>query len=362
MSLRSFSLAVSLLAASEVASAQVNPSTELEQAIATTREMAFRADQVDWSVLEPEVRAAAVDAKDLIDLLSALEILVEGLGDGHSFVNASAQDRSEFRRRFGRHFDAMRSTKTITSHFKSRRLPEARRLSLPSTATAHLVTVPMIQGGGVQAVTYANTLFANVAEGADGSCGYVVDLRGNQGGNVWPMVVGLTPLLGENWRSFEADADGTTTSAGYLENGAAIAGEGDYEGQTIVRLDDWRSLPRLATVPVAVLIDDAVGSSGEGVAVAFRGRPETRFFGEKTYGVASSNEGFMVANRINIVLTTAMMADRDGRIYPDGILPDTLVPAGSGSLVDPDDAVVESAKIWLASQSTCLSSQVRSAE
>lgn len=362
MSLRSFCLAVSLLAASEAASAQVDPSTEIEQAIATTREMAFSADQVDWSVLEPEVRAAAIEAKDLIDLLGALEILVEGLGDGHSFVNASAEDRSEFRRRFGRHFDAMRPTKTITSQFISRRLPEARRLKLPSLETVHLVTVPMIQGGGEQAVAYAQTLFANVAEGGDDSCGYIVDLRGNQGGNVWPMVVGLTPLLGENWRSFEVDADGKTTSAGYLKNGAAIAGEGDYEGQTIVRLGDWRSLPRLATVPVAVLIDDAVGSSGEGVAVAFRGRPETRFFGEKTYGVASSNEGFMVADRINVVVTTAMMADRHGRLYPDGILPDTLVQAGAGSLVDPDDAVVESAKIWLESQSTCLSSHVSTAE
>ncbi|MEN3971900.1 S41 family peptidase [Sphingomicrobium sp. XHP0235] len=187
------------------------------------------------------------------------------------------------------------------------------------------------------------------------------DLRGNQGGNVWPMVVGLTPLLGENWRSFEVDADGKTTSAGYLENGAAIAGEGDYQGQTIVRMDDWRSLPRLATVPVAVLIDDAVGSSGEGVAVAFRGRPKARFFGEKTYGVASSNEGFIVADRINVVVTTAMMADRDGRIYPDGIVPDTLVSAGPGSSVDPDDAVVESAKIWLARQSECSSVQIGSA-
>jgi carboxyl-terminal processing protease len=39
--------------------------------------------------------------------------------------------------------------------------------------------------------------------------------------------------------------------------------------------------------PVAVLVDRDTGSSGEGIAIDFRGRPETRFFGELTYGAAT---------------------------------------------------------------------------
>ena len=38
--------------------------------------------------------------------------------------------------------------------------------------------------------------------------------------------------------------------------------------------------------PVAVLIDRDTGSSGEGIAIAFQGRPDTRFCGELTYGAA----------------------------------------------------------------------------
>jgi C-terminal processing protease CtpA/Prc len=35
-----------------------------------------------------------------------------------------------------------------------------------------------------------------------------------------------------------------------------------------------------------VLIDRDTGSSGEGIAIAFQGRPDTRFCGELTYGAA----------------------------------------------------------------------------
>lgn len=341
---------VCAIALTAAAPADPTPAEALDKAVATTRAMAFRAKDVDWPTLEARVRAAATDAKDLIDLLPAFEILVEGLGDGHSFVNVSTEDRATFRARYGYEFDAKRSYRKVTSKFRGRRQPESRALAIGPKGSATLVTVPQRQGGGAQATAYAEALYANVAGGAKTSCGYLVDLRGNQGGNVWPMVAGLSPLLGEGWRSYEIGRDGKRSSAGYLKGGSAIAGEGEYQGQTIVTVADALLLPGLAKLPVAVLIDDAVGSSGEGVAVAFKGRRSTRFFGQQTYGAASSNEGFMVGDRINIVVTTAMMADRRGTIYPDGVPPDDAIAAGPGSASDPDDAVEEAAKRWLAEQ------------
>lgn len=353
MSLRAIIFSLGTLAVSTSAVAQVGPSPLLDEAISKTREMAFRSNEVDWYLLEPKVRSAAADAEDVIDLLNAFEVLVEGLGDGHSFVNVSAADRAEYRLRYNREFDESRPQKVVTSTYRSRREPEGRRLFLNGGAPARLVTVPMILGGGTQALVYANALFAKVVEDAHDTCGFIVDLRGNQGGNIWPMVAGLSPLLGQGWRSFELGSDGITTSAGYLENGAAIAGEGEYEGQTIVQVDGWKPYERLSQLPVAVLIDDAVASSGEGVAVGFKGRPGTQFFGQTTYGAASSNEGFLIDDRVNIVVTTGMMVDRDGRTYPTGISPDTLVVDGPGSSNDPDDAMVEAAKIWLAGDANC---------
>ena len=68
---------------------------------------------------------------------------------------------------------------------------------------------------------------------------------------------------------------------------------------------------------------------------------------------ASSNEGFTLSDGVNLVVTTSMMADRNGRIYPDGVHPDTPIAHGEGEPGDPDDAVVEAAKAWLAAQPGC---------
>jgi C-terminal processing protease CtpA/Prc len=178
-------------------------------------------------------------------------------------------------------------------------------------------------------------------------------MRGNLGGNVWPMTVGVGALLGEGWQSYEIDRDGKRSPYVRLEQGAAVIVSGEQAGLTIIAPDAWQPLPALAEVPVAMLIDDAVASSGEGMAVAFRGRANTRFFGQRTYGSASSNEGFVLDDRVNIVVTTAMMSDRTGAIYPDGVPPDDEVAFGPGDAADPDDAVVEAAKAWLGAQPAC---------
>jgi carboxyl-terminal processing protease len=74
--------------------------------------------------------------------------------------------------------------------------------------------------------------------------------------------------------------------------------------------------------PVALLIDGDTLSSGEALAVAFRGRPNTRFFGQRTYGLASANRDFPLIDGARLQLTVALDADRNGKIYANGIFPD----------------------------------------
>lgn len=326
----------------------------VSEAISKVKAMAFRSDQIDWAELEQKVRAEAEGAKDEVDLLRAYHVLVNGIGDGHSFVNADREERAIFRSRHGSEFDADREIKPITSGFTRRSDPENRLIPLGSTFV-QLVTVPTRGGGGPQGEEYANALYRSIVRGAEASCGFIVDVRGNRGGNVWLMVAGLSPLLGDGWKSFEINSAGERTSAAHLDKGAAVISEGDYKGSKIVEVQDWQEWPALRVAPVAILIDDAVASSGEGVVVAFKGRPNTRFFGETTSGTASSNEGFLIGKGTNLVITTAMMADRTGTIYPDGIAPDVAVTFGEGSASDPEDAVVEAAKQWFLELPGCQS-------
>lgn len=346
-------LAAMILLPAPLQAAPQAPAVLLDEAIAKVKAMAYRRDAVDWPTLEAAVRAEATGARDLVDLLPALHRLTAGLGDGHSFVNASADDRAEYKRRHGREFDAGRVAKKPGSPFTARRDARVADLALGRRSAA-VATVPMMIGGGPRATAFAQTLADGLLAQSTKACGFVVDLRGNQGGNIWPMVVGLSPLIGDNWASRERKADGTVSSYASVGGGKAtiIDPNDENAGATIVAVERWRPLPRLARAPVAVLIDDATASSGEGVAVAFQGRPSTRFFGQTSYGVASSNEGFMLDDRVNIVVTTAMMTDRRGRTHPKGIVPDqrTAPPVTAGSAVDP---TLAAARAWLGRQASC---------
>jgi len=316
----------------------------VREAIAVVRPAAYGSPGVDWTALEADLLVQAKNAGDTVDLLPVYSRLLQALGDRHSFVQVDPALRETYKTRHGREFDADVVRPAQTSAFIMRRERTARTLTL-GAAQAELVTAPKVFGGGQDARDYADAVFGHVAAAADRACGYVVDLRGNVGGNVWPMKAGLSALLGEAWLNTDGYAR--------FENGAFLINEGEHMDRAAARVSDWRPLPRLADIPVALLIDDGVGSSGEGIALAFKGRTQTRFFGQKTAGVASSNEGFLLSDGVNLVVTTDMMRDRDGRIWPDGLSPDEPVPAGEGSPADPDDAVVEAAKAWLAGLPAC---------
>ncbi len=81
------------------------------------------------------------------------------------------------------------------STFQMRRSPEG---SIIQTA-GHSIARILVPGfSGQDADGFATKLQAIVGELASkGPCGWIVDLRGNGGGNMWPMLAGVGPILGE---------------------------------------------------------------------------------------------------------------------------------------------------------------------
>lgn len=327
----------------------------IREAIAVVRPVAYRSAQVDWVAVEADMRRRAEGAADTVDLLPAYAALTYGLGDGHSFIQPTAEATEGWRARHGDRRllpDTPRRARP-TSTFVGRTAVDHRSLPLENDHAAELIVVPAVQGAGEPAQAYAAALFSATADASQKTCGYVLDLRGNTGGNVWPMLTGLSGLLGDGPQGRMMDAQGRIEDYADLREGAAVILAEEGRGQTMASAATWRPLPALARAPVALLIDDAVFSSGEGVAVAFKGRASTRFFGQKTGGLASANNGFELSDGTNLVVTVALMADRNDATYPHGIEPDIPVEAGDGSADNPEDAVVEAAQAWLAAQPGC---------
>jgi carboxyl-terminal processing protease len=169
------------------------------------------------------------------------------------------------------------------SPFQSRKEPEGKLHKLGSHTIASIV-IPMFVGE--KGELFAAKLHRILRElEAAKPCGWIVDLRGNTGGNMWPMLVGVGPILGEgDVGAFKSDS-GMIEKWRYQDGEASIIGS---NGPEEVAAKITGTVYRLKNAPAAaVLIDRGTASSGEAIAVAFRGRNQTRSFGvddhQKTY-------------------------------------------------------------------------------
>ena len=95
----------------------------------------------------------------------------------------------------------------------------------------------------------------------------------------------------------------------------------------------------LANRRVAVLTDVSVASSGEALAIAFRGRPDTRSFGSATCGLSTAVDEIPLRTGGRLGIVTSVMADRTKQEYGGPIVPDEL-------MTNPAD-VVPRAVAWL---------------
>jgi C-terminal processing protease CtpA/Prc len=176
------------------------------------------------------------------------------------------------------------------------------------------------------------------------TCGWIVDLRNNTGGNMWPMIAGLSPLIGEGLAGvFESPKAKNEWRVGV--NGEAIIGQLKTSGSSPASFVDG------GKARVAVLTGQATASSGEAVAVAFRGRPNTRAFGTPTAGLTTANTTVAMSDGALLAIAVSVYVDRTGVKYGGKLNPDELVEGTAKLLAD--DPVVKAAAKWLNDGAAC---------
>ena len=149
---------------------------------------------------------------------------------------------------------------------------------------------------------------------------------------MWPMLAGVGPVLGEGTAGHFIDAAGAASVWAYRDGMSWLAGVPLERADAPYRLR--RESPR-----VAVLQDAGTASSGEAIVIAFRQRPDTRFFGTPTCGLSTANQSFPMSDGAILGLTVSVMADRTRVPYGAQVVPDEVV-------ADPGEAE-QRAVAWL---------------
>jgi len=145
--------------------------------------------------------------------------------------------------------------------------------------------------------------------------GWIVDLRELDGGNPWPVLAALGPLL-------QGPAIGAFTARGERQEWVVDRGAVRLSGQA--PFVDLQLPPEAAADgALAVLIGPRTADGGEAVAVAFKGRPRSRFFGSPTLGAGAStlrDQSLSDGTRLRVV--SLRLADRAGAVYRGPLQPD----------------------------------------
>ena len=169
-----------------------------------------------------------------------------------------------------------------------------------------MILLPAFAGDDENCLRYARTVLDSIPDTVKGVC---IDLRGNHGGNMYPMIAAIHRFLPDDiFLKFKMRRRFQSVMPINKEFVAKIVGI-DIE-------------PRI-DCPVAILTDEATASSGEAVLLCFRGLDNARVFGSPTAGYASANESIIFYDGSILALTVSCDIARTGEVFcDDPIVPD----------------------------------------
>lgn len=292
----------------------------LMQAIGFARGNHTDSARIDWPALEARSLTMIAGAKTPADTYPAIQAMLGTLGDMYSHLQPPAPVRVA---------DAPSAVGTPPAPaMPSYALEDGRyaRLALPG-----LSFDPKTEGW--IATRYVAAIRDGLRAGDRAPlCGWIVGLRGNTGGNMWPMVNALAPPLGDGpYGSFVQGKEVApwVREAGFVTiRGAGAMGMG---------LDAAPIAIRKGMLSVAVLIGPQTASSGEMTAMALIGRNGVRTFGAPSGGYVSANITKRMSDGAVLAIQSRWVRDRTGRDYRTSIMPD-----------EPTPTPVQAAKAWLA--------------
>nr|WP_231715100.1 S41 family peptidase [Arthrobacter gengyunqii] len=263
-------------------------------------------NEIDWTATRTSVTAQTADARTPEETHQALEEALLQAGGRHSGLQPAGTGGA----------------------FAYAPTPKAKKL--PGGVV--VLTVPAFRSPRSEHIdAYAAGAEEIAAHAGDASCGWIVDLQRNYGGNMWPMLAALTPLLPDGDLMQLIDRDG---------NPSRVSAEGNevfFDGKMLSQTTevDYEDEHR----PVAIVQGSATASSAEAVILSFSSREDVRSFGAPSAGLVTGNIVHTLPDGTVLRMTRTHMATGDGQmplgpIPPDEISPEDPIQAASDWLLD----------------------------
>jgi carboxyl-terminal processing protease len=265
----------------------------LQNAIDLIEKKSVNKNRINWAEFHDSVFEKAKNAKTIEDTYPAISFAISKLNDNHSYFRPITE------------FEESKNEKP---------LPVLSDETTPEDIG--YIRLPFCIGKEDQLDEYISSIQTKINRQSKGNVkGWIIDLRGNFGGNMWPMLLAIEPLIGNGIIGYFVDADNKYKSWKLINGKAFIDDQLVYENKAFENLN-------LSNQYVAVLTDNETASSGEAVAIALKSRNNSMSFGTSTYGVSTGCVSHLLSDGSTINLAESVFADRNMNKYGFKVIPD----------------------------------------
>jgi len=153
---------------------------------------------------------------------------------------------------------------------------------------------------------------------------WIIDLRMNTGGNMYPILLGLKEFIGSDNVVFGGFRNSKGESSGQweIQDGKML-----IDGIELVRQVSL-TMPIKKDIPIVVLTSCYTASAGEMTAISLIGSKNTLIVGEPTADYTTAVQGFSINADAGLNLSTDYVVDRSSKVYKSHIQPDIEVIGG----------------------------------
>lgn len=323
------SILILLIFATNCASLNQKTSSQkkyLNEVFEIVEKHSIRKDSVNLKKIKKEAYKKLKYTNSIEDCYPIVKSVLKDLGDNHSFLMTKEEVKNW---RSSSKFNDIK--KTIT--FSGKRIEKS---------IGYIKMKAFISGDAVSNKIYADSL-QNLIKTLDSPNikGWILDLRENNGGNCWPMLAGIGPLLGNGTCGYFLKSKNKKSSWFYLN------GECGIDKKLMVKISNKPYKLINDSNPIAILTGKKTASSGEVVVTAFHSKNNTRSFGKNTAGLSTGNARFKLSDGSTIFITASVYADRNGTIFGNEIKPDEKIEFTYQNIGQPNDLVLKRALKWI---------------
>lgn len=298
----------------ELALSSSSPQSYVSEILSLIKKYAITKNQVDMEKLTFKVNELSKDAKTIEDTYPAIKLAFKLLKTNHTFLHTKNGE--------------------LAAYYSDIKCNESINNSIPKLNNIGYIRVNRFSSKDPwDKEIFAFALQQKISEqDSEKLLGWIVDLRWNLGGNMWPMIAGIGPLLGNGTYGYFINEN--ENSWGY-QNGASV-----YNGDPVVSIKSPYKLLN-PNPKIAVLSSQNVASSGEATLISFKERENVKIFGSNTCGQSTSNRSFILSDESRLYLTVSSMADKNKNRYGGVVTVDELTP---------QHKVIDAAVEWLNQQ------------